>query len=374
MNNEMRMKLGVEGDVIGSQFEDLLTIGSKIFFQTHFYPMIKMQQSVREIYLSFKGVKGNIPTLLNVEVINIGAEVEIHCGGMEISNRNRFEKELLEAKKTAEDALAENEELTKVKNDLLQNQQMLESQYRKLRSLKEQQQEIFKLIAHDLQEPLRKSVFFSDYLLNYTSGLDKDAIERLHKIISFNSDMKLMLLTLQRFEGLENIDLTYSEIDLEEVVSEAIKTLQDLTEDNVNISYSLSNPVFYGDRKLLLSLFVELLRNSQKNKNPDNEKLIIEISAMETEKNIFIESRDKYQYEKFIKITYLDNGLGFNTDTSKVFKIIQKSVQFNQVSIGLAFCKRIVEKHFGNIVAKSVKGKGVGYTIFIPVKKPSPEH
>ena len=93
---------------------------------------------------------------------------------------------------------------------------------------------------------------------------------------------------------------------------------------------------------------------------------MIEISVLETEKNVFLESKDKYHYEKFVKVSYIDNGLGFNTDSTKMFKIIQKSVQFNQISMGLAFAKRIVEKHYGSIVAKSVKGKGVGYTILFP--------
>jgi sigma-B regulation protein RsbU (phosphoserine phosphatase) len=372
MNGEMRNKLGLDAEtVIGSQFESLLTVGSKIFFQTHFYPLIKMQHSAREIYLSFKGPNGDIPALLNVEMKTIGDNSEIHCGGMEISNRNRFEKELIEAKKAAEDALAANAELTQVKNDLVKNQHMLESQYRKLRALKEQQQELFKLIAHDLQEPLRKSVFFSDYLVNHTSGLSVDIIERLERIGGFNTDMRDMLLTLQRFEALENTTLNYSPIDLTKLLGKAMASLESLNENEADISYSFSNPEFLGDATMLMSLFVELLRHSQKQRNPKNEKLKIEISAVEIEKNIFLESRERYQYEKFIKITYVDNGLGFNIDSSKIFKIIQKSEQFNKISIGLAFCKRIVEKHSGSIVAKSVKEKGIGYTIFLPIKNPT---
>ncbi len=67
MNLELRTKLGVEAEqVIGCQLEDLLTVGSKIFYQTHFYPLIKMQNSAREIYLVFKGANKQIPALLNV--------------------------------------------------------------------------------------------------------------------------------------------------------------------------------------------------------------------------------------------------------------------------------------------------------------------
>lgn len=59
---------------------------------------------------------------------------------------------------------------------------------------------------------------------------------------------------------------------------------------------------------------------------------------IETKKNVFMES-DKYQYEKFVKITYTNNGKGFLTDSSLVLQILQKSAQFNKISIGIAFCK-----------------------------------
>jgi signal transduction histidine kinase len=57
--------------------------------------------------------------------------------------------------------------------------------------------------------------------------------------------------------------------------------------------------------------------------------------------------------------------------SSRGFQILQSSEQFNKISIGMAFCKRIVEKHLGTIVAKSVKGAGVGFTVFFPINQSS---
>jgi len=374
MNTEMRNTLSItEPTIIGSQFEDLLTVGSRIFFQTHFYPLIKMQKSAREIYLSFKGAYQSIPVLLNVEVrqtTETPDAIEIHCSGMIISNRNRFEKELIEAKKAAEVALAENAELTQVKNDLLEHQQEMESQFRKLRSLKEQQQEMFKLIAHDLQEPLRKTVFTSDFLLSGRHQIEKDVSEKLVKIIGYTTQMREMLITLQRFQELELLNLKYSPVNLTSIVNDAIVDLDIRHDSSVEITYPSISPVFSADQHLLTHFFIELIRKSLSNKVLNGEKLKIGISLFETQKNVFIESAGRYQYEQFVKITYIDNGQGFLTDSSKMFQILQKSAHFNKISIGLAFCKKIVEKHQGTIVAKAVKGSGVGYTIFFPVKRP----
>lgn len=365
MNSETRKKLGLEAqDAINCQLEDLLTIGSKIFYQTQLYPLIKMQRSAREIYLEFKGSDGHIPVLLNVEVKQTENQVEILCGGMEISNRNKYEKALIEAKKTAEEALNENAELIKIKNDLLQNQKILETQYREVKSLKEQQQEVFKLIAHDLQEPLRKSIFMSNYIVVKNSELSDDVVNRLGKIVSFNTDMSDKLLTLLRYKELDDKKLQYSSVDLNAIIFSAVTKLKMHSQGNIAINYPTKNQIFDADKRMLKRLFVELLRNSQKDQNHENQSLIIDISAVETVKNSYFETSDKYQYEKFIKITYSDNGHGFNR---KLKKIIQKSELFNKVNIGLAYSKLIVEKHSGKMKAKSVKDKGVYYTILLPV-------
>jgi sigma-B regulation protein RsbU (phosphoserine phosphatase) len=368
MNAEMRLKLGLdENGAKGCQLEDLLTVGSKIFYQTHFYPLIKMQKSAREIYLVFKGIHGPIPVLLNVEVKHTEKEVETICGGMEISNRNRYEKELLEAKRIAEAALTENAELKKIKSELVDHQKTLEIQYRELKSLKQQQQEVFKLIAHDLQEPLRKSIFSSNYILSKHSEVPDNVNERLLKIINYNNQMRDMLLTLLRFKELEDVQLKYSKIELPELIKTALIESDLENNEHLSITYPEKGYEFYADHRIITRLFVELLKNSQNDRNPDNKKLIISISAIEITKNSFVELTDKYQYDKFIKITYQDNGLGFRTKTSE---FLQKSIEFNTINIGLAYSKQIVERHSGTIEARSIQGKGVSYTILLPLQKP----
>ncbi|QHI35133.1 Phosphoserine phosphatase RsbP [Kordia antarctica] len=364
MNRELRTKLGVEAaQVVGYQLEDLLTVGSKIFYQTHFYPLIKMQHSVREIYLVFKGINGHIPALLNVEVKQHNDVVEILCGGMEISKRHKFEKELIDAKIAAEVALAENAELTKAKNKLQEQQTILELKYREVKLLKEQEQEIYKLISHDLQEPLRKSIFMSNYVLTKNSELPEVIKERLNKIIKYNTDMSEMLLTLLRYKELKRIKLNHNSLQLNDIIKNAAKSLQMDDQKQIVIEYPIKNIEFPGDEKMLRRLFIELLRNSIKEQNPENDKLTIEITAVKTIKNYYFNNTEKYRYKNFVKITYKDNGLGLNY---KLDKIIQKTAHFNKVNIGLAYCKQIVEKHLGAMEAASVRGKGVSYTILFP--------
>jgi len=68
-------------------------------------------------------------------------------------------------------------------------------------------------------------------------------------------------------------------------------------------------------------------------------------------------------------LTFSDDGIGFSNDSSVVFKIFQRGEQFDRISPGLAYCRKIVELHQGTIIAKSIRGKGAGFTIFIPMKQ-----
>jgi sigma-B regulation protein RsbU (phosphoserine phosphatase) len=365
----MRSRLGIDEIEYGkTRIEELLTVGSKIFFQTHFFPLIKMQGFAHEIFLTFKSKEeGDVPVLLNVKSQLEEESQEVHCGGMIISNRNRFEKELLLAKKAAEEASTKNVDLQKVRAELEAKQHELEMQLQKLSALNRQQQDIFKVITHDLQEPLRKAVMFANIIVSQNADLPQNVLDKLDRIVRSNEQMRQMMLSLQRIEELNNREVVAQQIDLTEVIENA-KKASEIDESKLVLKYDLECPSFYGDKKLLTNMFAELFINSTRFNNPNNKFYTIQISSVLVQKNIYVESVEKYRYEDFVKLTFADDGIGFSTDISKVFKIFQRGEQFDSISPGLAYCRKIVELHNGTILAKSVRGKGAGFTIFIPMK------
>lgn len=328
-----------------------------------------MRGFAQEIYLSFKSANGShIPVLLNVKRQNNMHLEEMHCGGMIISNRNRFEKELLLAKNAAEEAVSKNVQLLKIRSELELHQRELEMQLGKLSALHRQHQKILKVIAHDLQEPLRKSVFFADLIKSQNPELPDNVNDKLDRIILFNKHMRQMVISLQRIEELENKTPNFQDVDLESLIEKAV-TISEVKRSNSDINIELSSQFFQGDAELLKNMFVELFLNSVRFINPENAILLIQISSVTVQRNVYVESAERYLYEDFIKITFSDNGIGFNTDSSVVFKIFQRGEQFDRISPGLAYCRRIVELHHGSIIAKSIGGKGAGFTLFIPVKQ-----
>jgi len=155
MNSALLGGLGYSAEEVQHilKIEDLLTLGSGIFFQTHLFPLIKMQGSAKELFVVFKS-KANVklPVLLNVVIEKDGNDIaEIHCAGLEISNRNQFEKELNEAKNIAEKALLENKDLTRLKKELELNQHLLEKQLQQITRFNYEHSQISKVLSHDLQ-------------------------------------------------------------------------------------------------------------------------------------------------------------------------------------------------------------------------------
>src|SRR4051812_17629151 len=112
-----------EAELVKSNIQTLLTVSGRIFYQTHFYPLVKLHEHAEEIFLYLlTKSKKDIPVILNSVVVKTAAASEIVCSFIPVFNRGKYEGEILLAKKTAEEALQKNEELESVKREL-ENQQ-----------------------------------------------------------------------------------------------------------------------------------------------------------------------------------------------------------------------------------------------------------
>ena len=95
--------------VVGARFPDLLSVGGRVFYETHLRPLLRMQGMVREIALDIVRIDGSLlPCLLNaVEVRDEdGAQVLVRATLFEATARRRYERELLAAQRAAEESEA----------------------------------------------------------------------------------------------------------------------------------------------------------------------------------------------------------------------------------------------------------------------------
>ena len=208
--------------------------------------------------------------------------------------------------------------------------------------------------SHDLQEPLRMVSSFTQLLsMQYSDKLDDKAKEYIDFAVDGAKRMYDLLNDLLTFSRIETKQQTFSTFDLTEAVENVKRNLSlKIKERNVTITVE-KLPVISADRSQMIQLFQNLIDNGIKfnKKSP-----LIHISSEFQENHHLISIRD--------------NGIGIEPQYfERIFKIFQRLVPRNEAEgtgIGLAICKRIVERHGGNIFVDSEPGKGSTFYFTIP--------
>jgi len=361
INDFFLNELGFSRDeVIGRlRVEELLTVGGKIFFQTHVYPLVKMKRSANEIYLSFLTKdKREIPVLLNISIEDFQENYEIHCIGLPISRRHNFEQELIEARKIAEKTLQENKEVINARTELERVKKALERQLRTLSQKNSHQIELNKVLSHDLQEPLRKIGIFSSMLSGQQDNLNDKVLETIDKIFESSSKVRELLDGLQRYNSLDSKNIELTEVDLSALIQKikenfsGFPNLAIVFEDQTSV---LDGWRYQGDNNLLSSFFRELLTYIIRYKKSQVDFLTIKISADIIKSNVYAETKDQYLYENCLRLTFSSDGENVFQSTP-TFELFDRSQLLDEkMDISLAFCKKIVQMLNGTISTQAGK-------------------
>ncbi|WP_222942440.1 sensor histidine kinase [Arenibacter arenosicollis] len=357
-----------ELEVIGRlRFEDLLTGGSRIFYKTHFLPMLLMQGKVDEMFLSLSSKSGKeYPVLMNMVLSGNSDTPTVDAVGLHMAKRNKYEKGILEAKQAAEKALKENDVLLKMKAELERHQELLEQQLRELKRINKEHVEFNKVLAHDMQEPLRKIQLFAGLLEGKTEkeGVGEEFGSYLKKLQGLSEYSRDLLMRLQHYHSLESRINNFTTGNLEEMIQAAISKLS-IPEIQPDLTHLRVKDV-RGDIPRLTWVLKELLANAYQFRT-QGKPLYIEISSDLIKDNYYKTVQDAYRYTDFIQIRIKDNSQGFPiNDQDKIFGLLQKFHVGSGTGLGLAYCKKIVDLHYGHILIKDIAGGGSQFTILLP--------
>ena len=225
-----------------------------------------------------------------------------------------------------------------------------ETQLRQELSRSNTELEDFAYIAsHDLQEPLRAISGYTKLLrAEYLPLLDATAHEYMNFVIDGTKRMQELiedLLTYSRVNTYEQ----FSKVDCNDIVFEAMTNLQtSIEESKAEIIYQ-DLPCLTGDRIQLIQLFQNLLSNAIKFRHLDNAPQIT------VEAKLLLDSRQWL-------FSLGDNGIGIKPEyydrIFKIFKRLHTQREFSGTGVGLALCRKIVERHGGKIWVESQLGKG----------------
>lgn len=208
--------------------------------------------------------------------------------------------------------------------------------------------------SHDLQEPLRTVTSYVQLLARrYKDKLDPDANDFINFAVDGSTRMRTLIQSLLEYSRV-NSKRPFENINMNDLLNTQLSNLSESIKENNAIIKSESLPDIFGDPILISQLFQNLLTNAIKFKRDGNPEINITGKKMNNE------------YLFSVK----DNGIGIPKEyADKIFVIFQRlheADKFPGTGIGLAICKKIVERHGGKIWFESEPGKGT--TFFFTIK------
>lgn len=356
----------------GSSVERLFTTASRIFYQTHFFPLIKLSGAVEEVFISLRTRSGDdVPMLGNAARKERGGTHVTDCVFIPVRQRQQYEDEILLAKRTAEEALQSNEELVRTKHELERHVRLVDAQLSRLDRRNSEMGRLTTIFSHELREPVRKISVMADLVEHEANDvLPAELLTYLARIGVACERMDRLLSALRQLIAVDLRDEDVAEVDLNALVREVADEisqrpgLPDLYVRTENL------PVVEGYPRQLHLLFQHLLDNAAKFRNED-ELPVISVTGTILQYNTFQSLPEKYRYVDFIRIELSDNGIGFDPKyRTYIFDPLKKlRVQDEGVGIGLSVAKKIVETHGGSIDVNSAPGSGTTFTISLPLRQ-----
>ena len=299
------------------------------------------------------------PELLRYKV---GVFAELYQKTHQLLNH---EKKLLAANRNLEKEIEERR-ISEEKVRLLNQQLVLNNQ--QLKTTIEELDRFAYVASHDLQEPLRKILVFSDKILTkYKDVIDGEMNRNLEKIVRASERMQLLINDLLRFSRDTSTTEDFAIINLNTLINEVIADMEvDVEKADAQIVV-LDLPHIWGIPSQMRQLFQNLLSNAIKFRRKD----VIPVISIHTENRINdgVPSNGR----ELSRVVVQDNGIGFDPKFTNeifvVFKRLHSYHEFEGSGVGLSICKKIVERHNGFISAESVVGVGSKFHIDLPVVK-----
>lgn len=241
-------------------------------------------------------------------------------------------------------------------SDRIRVQNMLEAYNLELLQSNQDLEQFAYVASHDLQEPLRIITSFTQLLeKRYKDRLDAEGVEFIEYIVDAARRMKQLINDLLTYSKVHQQHHRHTEVNLNDVLQSVQNNLLTSIDDS-GASIEIGNlPSIYGDPAQIIQLFQNLISNAIKFRQEGVPPVVLVYSAGK-----------KNDYEV---ISVEDRGIGIKQEyQDRIFSLFQRlhtAEEYDGTGIGLAICKRIVDRHMGKIEVDSIYGKGTRFDVYL---------
>jgi signal transduction histidine kinase/CheY-like chemotaxis protein len=319
------------GELQGRHVESILSVAGRIFYQTHFFPLLKLHGKVEEMYLALRSKQGDdVPVLTNAARRERGGMSVNDCVFVPMRQRSQFEDQILQAKKAAEAA-------TRAKDEFLA------------------------VVSHELRTPLNAILGWAQMLR--AGKLDEATVTRALEIIERNANSQAQLIEdILDFSRIISgkLRINVQPVELATVIEAAADVVRPATDaKGIRLQPILDTKVgpVSGDPDRLQQVIWNLLSNAIKF-TPKGGRVQIRLARVNSS----------------AEITVSDTGCGINAEfLPYVFERFHQADssttrRHGGLGLGMAITRHLVELH-GGVISVHSPGEDMGttFTVRLPL-------
>lgn len=220
-------------------------------------------------------------------------------------------------------------------------------------------QQFASVASHDLQEPLRKILIFSNLLRDrFGEALDGVGLTYIDKVLHAAQRTKSLVTDILNYSSLNSQSYRFERISLSEIVSELLDDFELVIREKQAEVFSDVLPEADVIPGQIRQVFQNILSNALKFSR-EGVKPVIRITCESDGERVRIHIRD--------------NGIGFDEKFSaaifNLFQRLNSKDRYEGTGIGLAITKKIIERHNGQVMAHSREGEGAEFVVVLPLRQ-----
>ena len=339
INQTLSAWLGYEpGELAGRSLNTILSVGGRIFHQTHILPLLQMSGKAEEIYFSLKAKDGQaVAMLTNAARREKSGRFSNHCIFLPMRQRREYEDELLQAKKVADEA-------------------------------SQAKAKFLSLMSHELRTPMNAILGFGQLLqMDELDEMQAESVDHIVKSGQHLLELINEVLDISRIEA-GHLEVSIESVSSHEIMSEALGMARPLAAkagiEAKMLPGVLGERSVFADRSRLRQVLLNLLANGIKYNRPGGTVTIAAEAARKKNTDTEI--------DRALRFSVCDTGAGIAPD-----KLLKLFLPFERLGaeksdvegtgLGLALSKRLTEAMGGNLGVRSIMGEGSCFWIELPI-------